>query len=71
MTVAFFNHFQEIERLGGKVELAELGEEEKNGKMIPLPPVLLGQLGEDPKKKTVLIYGHLDVQPALKVRYGC
>ena len=23
------------------------------------------QLGNDPKKKTVLLYGHLDVQPAL------
>ena len=33
---------------------------------IPLPPVLMGQLGSDPKKKTLLVYGHLDVQPALK-----
>lgn len=24
----------------------------------------MGHLGKDPKKKTVLIYGHLDVQPA-------
>ena len=32
----------------------------------PLPPVILGKLGEDPKKKTLLIYGHMDVQPALK-----
>ena len=39
-----------------------------DGEKIPLPPVLLGQLGDDPKKKTVLVYGHLDVQPALKVR---
>ena len=36
-----------------------------DGNKIPLPPILLGQLGKDPKKKTVLIYGHLDVQPAL------
>jgi len=33
---------------------------------IPLPPVLFGKYGSDPKKKTVCIYGHLDVQPALK-----
>ena len=33
---------------------------------IPLPPVLMGSLGSDPKKKTLLVYGHLDVQPALK-----
>ena len=36
-----------------------------DGNKIPLPPILLAQLGKDPKKKTVLIYGHLDVQPAL------
>lgn len=40
-----------------------------DGKKIPLPPVLLGQLGTDPKKKTVCVYGHLDVQPALKVLF--
>ena len=31
---------------------------------IPLPPILLASLGNDPKKKTLCIYGHLDVQPA-------
>lgn len=35
-----------------------------DGSEIPLPPILLGKLGSDPKKKTVCIYGHLDVQPA-------
>ncbi|KHJ80679.1 hypothetical protein OESDEN_19642 [Oesophagostomum dentatum] len=33
---------------------------------LPLPPVLFGQLGDDKSKKTVLVYGHLDVQPAAK-----
>lgn len=33
---------------------------------IPLPPILFGVLGTDKTKKTVLIYGHLDVQPAEK-----
>ncbi|RXG58355.1 Septin-4, partial [Armadillidium vulgare] len=37
-----------------------------DGRQIPLPSVLFGQLGKDPSKKTVCIYGHLDVQPALK-----
>lgn len=32
--------------------------------MIPLPPIILGHYGSDPAKKTVCIYGHLDVQPA-------
>ena len=36
------------------------------GEILPLPPVLLGKIGKDSKKKTLLIYGHLDVQPALK-----
>ncbi|CDW57643.1 cytosolic non specific dipeptidase, partial [Trichuris trichiura] len=30
------------------------------------PPILFADLGTDAKKKTVLVYGHLDVQPALK-----
>jgi len=57
----------EIERLGGEVELADVGMQAiDEDKEIPLPPVLLGTLGSDPQKKTVLIYGHLDVQPAFK-----
>nr|CAD2167298.1 unnamed protein product [Meloidogyne enterolobii] len=35
-----------------------------DGTTIPLPPVLFGTLGKDKNKKTLLIYGHLDVQPA-------
>jgi acetylornithine deacetylase/succinyl-diaminopimelate desuccinylase-like protein len=37
-----------------------------DGSKLPLPPALLGVLGNDTKKKTILIYGHLDVQPAKK-----
>lgn len=47
-------------------ETRDLGYEDfPDGSKVPLPPVLLGHLGADPKKKTVCIYGHLDVQPAL------
>jgi nonspecific dipeptidase len=35
-----------------------------DGRKIPLPPVLFGTLGQDKSKKTLLVYGHLDVQPA-------
>ncbi len=35
-----------------------------DGSSIPLPPILLAHLGKDPKKKTLCVYGHLDVQPA-------
>ncbi|XP_041045982.1 cytosolic non-specific dipeptidase-like isoform X1 [Carcharodon carcharias] len=56
---------KEIERLGGSVELADIGQQTlPDGTKIPLPPILLATLGNDPKKKTLCIYGHLDVQPA-------
>ncbi|KAH9494769.1 Metallopeptidase M20 [Bulinus truncatus] len=59
---------QFLERLGGSVEYAELGQQTlPDGSAIPLPPVLLGQLGTDQNKKTLLVYGHLDVQPANKL----
>ncbi|XP_041932691.1 cytosolic non-specific dipeptidase-like isoform X2 [Alosa sapidissima] len=56
---------KDIEKLGGTVELVDIGKQElADGQEIPLPPIILGRLGSDPGKKTVCIYGHLDVQPA-------
>jgi len=56
-----------LEKLGASCELKDVGMQTlPDGKQIPLPPVLFGQLGSDPKKKTICLYGHLDVQPALK-----
>jgi len=55
------------EQLGCQVELKDIGMETlPNGEKIPLPPVLLASLGNDPAKKTLCVYGHLDVQPAEK-----
>ncbi|XP_012533231.1 cytosolic non-specific dipeptidase [Monomorium pharaonis] len=55
-----------LKNLGATTELADIGKQKlSDNTEIPLPPVLLGDLGSDPKKKTVLLYGHLDVQPAL------
>ena len=49
-----------------EVEVVDIGEQTCNdGSKLPLPPILLGRLGRDPAKKTLLVYGHLDVQPAL------
>jgi Cys-Gly metallodipeptidase DUG1 len=31
------------------------------GVELELPPILLGRYGTDPKKKSVLVYGHYDV----------
>lgn len=56
-----------LDKLGGATQLEELGEEVlPNGSEIPLPPALLAQFGDDPNKRTLLVYGHLDVQPAKK-----
>lgn len=56
-----------LKDLGAITELKDVGVQSiSKDVQVPLPPVLLGTLGSDPKKKTVLIYGHLDVQPALE-----
>ena len=52
-----------VERLGGKTTLLDNPVATKDR---PLPPILLGEFHVDPKKKTVCVYGHLDVQPAAK-----
>lgn len=58
---------ERLQALGTTTELKDIGTQKlHDGSEIPLPPVLFGILGSDPKKKTVLVYGHLDVQPALK-----
>lgn len=52
-----------IERLNGKAELLS------NPASTPeraLPPILIGEFISDPKKKTLCVYGHLDVQPAAR-----
>ncbi|XP_061438055.1 cytosolic non-specific dipeptidase-like [Lethenteron reissneri] len=55
----------EVTRLGGSVELVDIGTQTMpDGSKLALPPILLATLGTDPSLKTVLIYGHLDVQPA-------
>ncbi|XP_013195460.1 cytosolic non-specific dipeptidase [Amyelois transitella] len=55
-----------LKEVGAKTELRDVGFQTIDGKEIKLPPVLVGSLGNDTKKNTICIYGHLDVQPALK-----
>ncbi|KIJ16291.1 hypothetical protein PAXINDRAFT_168450 [Paxillus involutus ATCC 200175] len=57
---------KQLDDLGVATVLKDLGQYPMQGQLLDLPPAILGRLGEDPKKKTVLIYGHYDVQPALK-----
>lgn len=45
------------------IQLKELGKQDAT---LDLPPVVLARFGTDPAKKTILLYGHYDVQPALK-----
>ena len=57
-----------MKTLGANIELVDIGMQTfPDGTVVPLPPLVFGNLGADPKKKTVLIYGHLDVQPAALV----
>ena len=55
-----------VKALGATVEYCDVGMQTlPDGSKLKLPPVMMGELGNDPKKKTLLVYGHLDVQPAL------
>lgn len=54
----------ELLRLGATVEMKNVGKQMLEGQQIDLPPVVLATYGTDPKKKTVVVYGHYDVQPA-------
>ena len=52
---------------GASIEYCEIGTQVMpDGSKIKLPHVLLAEFGKDPAKKTLLAYGHLDVQPAAK-----
>ncbi|XP_007444744.2 beta-Ala-His dipeptidase-like [Python bivittatus] len=54
-----------LEDLGAVVTLNDTGIQQlSNGQNIPLPPVILAKLGDDPQKPTVCFYGHVDVMPA-------
>lgn len=55
----------ELKNLGAHVELRPLGKQ-PHKEHLELPPVVVARYGEDPKKRTILVYGHYDVQPASK-----
>ncbi|CAI5445773.1 unnamed protein product [Caenorhabditis angaria] len=53
----------QLKSVGADTSLWDLGFEKPD---LPLPPAVFGVYGRDKAKKTLLIYGHLDVQPAEK-----
>lgn len=53
----------QLNKVGVTTDSIPLGKQEIEGQTLDLPPVLVGKIGADPKKKTILIYGHFDVQP--------
>ncbi|KAG1183431.1 hypothetical protein G6F35_015348 [Rhizopus arrhizus] len=55
----------ELKALGANVETRDLGKQNWHGTSLDLPPIVLATVGNDPQKKTILVYGHYDVQPAL------
>lgn len=61
--------YSELTTLGFKdIQLKDLGKQPPPvvDENLQLPPIVLARFGGDPAKKTVLVYGHYDVQPALK-----
>ncbi|KIY68726.1 CNDP dipeptidase [Cylindrobasidium torrendii FP15055 ss-10] len=56
----------QLKSYGVTTELRDLGSHTVDGVELPLPPAVLGRIGNDSSKRTVLIYGHFDVQPAEK-----
>jgi Cys-Gly metallodipeptidase DUG1 len=53
----------ELQRLGAHVETRPLGTQ-PGTKDLQLPPVICARYGNDKAKRTILVYGHYDVQPA-------
>ncbi|KAJ7762161.1 hypothetical protein B0H16DRAFT_528744 [Mycena metata] len=54
----------ELKKVGVETKQVDLGNHVMDGQTLPLPHAILGKIGNDKNKKTVLIYGHFDVQPA-------
>ena len=57
----------ELNKYGVETKQVDLGYQTIDGQQLKLPNAILGRVGNDPAKKTVLVYGHMDVQPVSKI----
>uniref|UniRef100_A0A8D1J7E1 Peptidase M20 dimerisation domain-containing protein n=1 Tax=Sus scrofa TaxID=9823 RepID=A0A8D1J7E1_PIG len=56
---------ERLRSLGAHVNAVNMGSQKlPDGQTLPIPPIILAELGNNPEKPTVCFYGHLDVQPA-------
>ncbi|XP_047622911.1 beta-Ala-His dipeptidase isoform X2 [Phacochoerus africanus] len=56
---------ERLRSLGAHVDAVNMGSQKlPDGQTLPIPPIILAELGNNPEKPTVCFYGHLDVQPA-------
>jgi Cys-Gly metallodipeptidase DUG1 len=53
----------QLKEFGVETKRVDLGSHVLEGQKLKLPPAVLGRIGNDPSKKTILVYGHFDVQP--------
>jgi Cys-Gly metallodipeptidase DUG1 len=61
----------QLKQYGVETRQVDLGTQhiKETGETLPLPPAILGRLGHEAGKKTILIYGHYDVQPVRVLLY--
>ena len=57
----------ELKKYGVETKRVDIGTHTMEGVQLKLPPLVLGRIGNDPSKKTLLIYGHFDVQPVCRL----
>ena len=57
---------KKLQSIGAKVSCADVGTQDIDGATLPLPPLVLGTLTSSGAMRTLLVYGHYDVQPANK-----
>jgi Cys-Gly metallodipeptidase DUG1 len=53
----------QLKQYGVETKSVDLDTHTMDGHSLKLPPVVLGRIGDDKTKKTILLYGHFDVQP--------